>query len=69
MEPEYIEKAMARARVEHLDGGLFYAHIPALLGCWASSRESKEDALAELRSVLGGYIEVSQNLGLSLPKL
>jgi predicted RNase H-like HicB family nuclease len=64
---EYIQAAMRHARCETLpdDGGV-YCDILPLPGIW-SNRETRADALTELRDVLEEWIAVGLALGQTLP--
>lgn len=64
---EYIEAALATARFEKIEGGKkVYAEIPAFRGAWADGSTQKE-AVAELRDVLKGWIELQLERGQMLP--
>ena len=64
---EYIEAALATARFEKIEGGKkVYAEIPAFRGAWADGSTQRQ-AVAELREVLKGWIELQIERGQTLP--
>jgi predicted RNase H-like HicB family nuclease len=64
---EYIEAALATARFEKIEGGKkVYAEIPAFRGAWADGSTQRQ-AMAELRDVLKGWIELQLERGQMLP--
>jgi predicted RNase H-like HicB family nuclease len=64
---EYIEAALATARFEKIEGGKkVYAEIPAFRGAWADGGTQRQ-AVAELREVLKGWIDLQLERGQMLP--
>jgi predicted RNase H-like HicB family nuclease len=63
----YIDMAMRRARCEVLsDDGSCYCEIPDCPGVWANE-DTRAKALAELESVLDGWIDLGLAKGDPLP--
>ncbi|TAL67282.1 MAG: type II toxin-antitoxin system HicB family antitoxin [Bacteroidetes bacterium] len=66
---EYIEEALNLAHYEIIeDEEPFYGEIPQLQGVWATGK-SLEDCRRNLRESLEGWIIVSLNKNIELPKL
>ncbi len=66
---DYIEAAIANARYEAIDNGkTVYADIPGFSGVWASGL-SREEATAELKKVLQGWIELQTERDQPLPAI
>jgi len=64
---EYQRAAMRNALYEQLDDGSWYAHIPGLLGLWASAK-TVEDTRNELLSALEDWLYVNSYVAhLELP--
>jgi predicted RNase H-like HicB family nuclease len=49
------------AIIEQDEDGLFVAHCPALKGCW-SQGETEEEAMANLREAMEGWLEAEEAL-------
>jgi predicted RNase H-like HicB family nuclease len=45
-----------RVLIEQDEDGMFVAHVPALPGC-LSQGSSRDEALANVREAIGGYLE------------
>jgi predicted RNase H-like HicB family nuclease len=66
---EYIEEALRRARYEIIeDEEPYYGSVPDLPGVWATGK-SLEECRDSLREVIEGWIIVSIQRGLEIPKL
>ncbi len=65
---QYIDRAVGHARVRDIGDGLFVSSVAGLDGAWAEGH-SAEDALAELREALMGWIAVKARVGASIPDL
>ena len=67
---EYIDEALRRARYEIIedDETPYYGEIPELPGVWASGR-TLEGCRRELKEVVEGWILVSVERSLDLPRL
>jgi predicted RNase H-like HicB family nuclease len=65
---EYIEMALARARVEKMEDGRFFACIPDFKGVWADG-DSSEASLKELRGVLEEWLVIALREDDTLPEL
>lgn len=66
---EYIEEALNLAHYEIIeDEEPFYGEIPKLQGVWATGK-TLEDCRRNLRESLEGWIIVSLNKNIELPKL
>lgn len=65
----YLNAAVASARYESIDDGqTIYAEIPAFPGVWASG-STREEVVAELKSVLEGWIELQTERDQPLPQI
>jgi len=65
---EYLHAAMRQAEYERLEEGGWYAHIPGLLGLWASAR-TVEDTRNDLLSALEDWLYVNAYVAhLELPQ-
>ncbi len=64
----YLDKALRRARYQQVDGGLFCATVPGLLGVIATgpTLEACRDQLSE---VIEEWVLVSVSRGLRVPPL
>jgi len=66
---DYINAAIANARYEAIDNGnSVYVEIPGFPGVWASG-PSREEATAELKKVLQGWIELQTERDQPLPAI
>ena len=66
---EYIEAALTTAKYEKIEGGeKVFAEIPGFPGTWADGSTQKQ-AVAELREVLKGWIDLQLERGQALPSI
>lgn len=66
---EYIEAALKKAHYEIIDDDEpFYGEIPGFKGLWATGKRL-EECRENLKEVLEGWILLSMQKGLPLPKL
>jgi len=66
---EYIEEALKKAHYEIIeDEAPFYGEIPELQGVWATGK-TLEECRVELKEVLEGWILLSMQKGLPVPKI
>lgn len=65
----YIEKAIAKANIEQLEDGTYYAEISELPGIWINAKSS-EDAKRSLAGVVEGWLELKiEDLDNDIPVL
>jgi len=65
---EYLQAAMRHAEYERLDDGDWYAHIPGLVGLWASAK-TVEDTRNDLFSALEDWLYINAYIAqLKLPE-
>jgi predicted RNase H-like HicB family nuclease len=66
---EYIAAALERAEYEIIDDTEpYYAHVPGLLGVWATGR-TFEECRRELISVIEGWIVLGLRMGQAIPPI
>jgi len=66
---EYIQAALELAEYEIIDDPEpYYAHVPGLLGVWATGK-TFEECRKELISVIEGWIVLGLRLGHAIPAI
>lgn len=66
---EYIQAALELAEYEIIDDPEpYYAHVPGLLGVWATGK-TFEECRKELISVIEGWIVLGLRLGHAIPTI
>jgi predicted RNase H-like HicB family nuclease len=66
---EYIEEALKKAHYEIIkDKEPFYGEIPGLRGVWATAK-TLEECRKNLKEVLEGWILLSMQKGIPVPKI
>ena len=65
---EYLEKAMAQAKVEKTEDGRYFASIPDFKGVWGDGETPKESC-EELRAALEEWLVIALREDDTLPKI
>ena len=65
---EYIEKAIARAEIEKMEDGRYFASIPNFKGVWADG-DTSEECLRELRIAFEEWLVIALREDDTLPEL
>lgn len=63
---EYIDAALAHHRAKQLEGEGIFVFIPAMRGVWGNG-DTLEEALAELRDGVEGWVALAQQKGTPTP--